>query len=118
MTDASVSPGVEVPVVRLRVFALLQEGLLDDLEVRLPLAPADDLADTIAGDDVEAQDEVRVLRIPRLVERLGDARIVRHDDGLRLTLRQRALLEGPQVLAPLQLDPLRLEDLEGLVVGD
>src|SRR5438093_1074261 len=105
---APVSAGIEVPFVGSRVLALFHQGLLDRLQVRLSFAPADDLADPVAPDHVEPEDEIGMLRVPRLVERLGDPRIVRHDDRLRLSFRQGAFLEGPKVLAPLEIDPLRL----------
>src|SRR5947208_958960 len=69
---APVSAGIEVPFVGLRVLALFHEGLLDRLQVRLSFAPADDLADPVAPDHVEPEDEIGMLRVPRLVERLAD----------------------------------------------
>src|SRR5205823_12987339 len=114
--DAPVATGVQVPVVRLRILALFDEGLLDRLEVRFPLAPADDLSDPVATDHVEAEDQIGMLRIPRLVERLCDPRVVRHDDRLRLALRQGSLFQGAQVLPPFEHDSFRLQALQGLVV--
>src|SRR5947209_14947650 len=77
---AAEATGVEVPIVRLRVLSLFSERLLDPVEVRLAFAPSDDLADPVAGDHIEREDEIRMLRVPRLVEGLRDPRVVRHDD--------------------------------------
>src|SRR2546426_4420368 len=115
--NAAVPSSVEVPVVRFRVFSLFLETFPDRLEVRLALAAADDLANAVAADHVECEDEVRMLRIPGLVEGLSDPRIVRHDDRLRLALGQRALLQGAKGFAPFDLHALFLEDLQRLVVG-
>src|SRR5439155_1086278 len=93
--NATVPSAVDVPIVCFRVFALFLEALPDGLEVRLALAAADNLANAVAPDHVECKDEVRMLRIPALVEGLGDPRVVGHDDRLRLALGQRAFLEGP-----------------------
>ena len=41
---------------------------------------------------------------------------MRDDDRLRLAFGQRPLLERAKVLAPLHLDALRLEHLQGLIV--
>src|SRR5947208_10218363 len=114
---APVSAGIEVPFVGFRVLALFHEGLLNRLQVRLSFAPADDLADPVPPDPVEPEDQIGMLRVPRLIERLGDSRIVRYDDRLRLPFRQGAFLEGPEVLAPLEIDPLRLEQFQRVVVG-
>ena len=114
--DAPESAGIEVPVVGLRILALFEERLLDRLEVGLPLAPADDLADPVAADHVEPEDEVGMFRVACLVERLRDSRVMRDDDRLRLAFGQRPLLERAKVLAPLHLDALRLEHLQGLIV--
>ena len=114
--DASESAGIEVPIVGLRILALFEERLLDRLEVRLPLAPADDLADPVAADHVEPEDEVGVLRVPCLVEGLRDSRVVRDDDRPRLAFGQRSLLERAKVFPPLHLDALRLQHLQRLIV--
>src|SRR2546428_6396819 len=79
---AAEATGVEVPIVRLRVLSLFSERLLDPVEVRLAFAPSDDLADPVAGDHIEREDEIRMFRVPRLVEGLRDPRVVRHDDRL------------------------------------
>src|SRR5439155_23237694 len=114
--NASVPSSVEVPVVPFRVFALFLEALPSGLEVRLALAAADDLANAVAADHVECEDEVWMLRIPGLVEGLRDPRIVRHDDRLRLAPGQRPLIQGAEVLAPLDLHAFFLESLQSLVI--
>src|SRR5436309_8707384 len=111
-----VAAGVEIPIVRLRVFSLFLEAFLDRLQVRLPLAAADELSDAVAPNHVECEDEVRAFRVPGLVEGLRDPRIVRHDDRLRLALGQRPFLQGAEVLAPLDLDAFFLESLQSLVI--
>src|SRR3990170_3844789 len=118
MLHGAEATGVEVPVVGCWILALVPEGLLDCLEIRFPFAPADDLPDAVPRNHVEAQDDVGLLRIPRLVEGLGDPGIVRHDHGLRLPLREDPFLQGPEVLSPFDLHPLGHEELESLVVRE
>src|SRR5437660_8842755 len=65
---APVSAGIEVPFVGLWVLALFHKGPLDGLHVRLSFAPPDDLADPIAPDHVEPEDQIWLLRAPRAVE--------------------------------------------------
>src|SRR5207245_10417383 len=81
--NAAVPSSVEVPVVRFRVLSLFLETFPDRLQVRLALAATDDFANAVAADYVECEDEVRMLRIPGLVEGLRDPRIARHADWLR-----------------------------------
>src|SRR5712691_2072232 len=82
MLHTTVAAGVEIPIVRLRVFPLFLQAFLDRLQVRLPFAAADDYPEAVAADHVEREDEVRTFRVPGLVEGLRDPRIVRHDDRL------------------------------------
>src|SRR6266702_6816529 len=112
----AVAAGVQIPIIRLRVFPLFLEAFLDRLQVRLPLATPDDFPDAVAADHVEGEHQVRILGVPRFIERLCDARVMRDDDRLRGALRERAFLERPEVFAPLDVHALRLEPLEGLVV--
>src|SRR6059036_3194332 len=107
---AAEAAGVEIPLVRLRVLSLFLEAFLDCLQVRLPLAASDDLADAIAADHVEREDEVRMLRVTGLVEGLGDSRIVSHDDRPRFAFREGALLERAEVLAPFNVHHFLLQD--------
>ncbi len=113
MLNAAEAAGVQIPIIRLRVFPLFLEALLDRLQVRLPLAAPDDFPDAVAADHVEGEHQVRVLRVPRLVERLRSPGVVRYDDRLRLAFRERTFLERPEVFAPLDIHALRLKPLEG-----
>src|SRR5207245_4775647 len=106
---AAKAAGVEIPIVRLRVLSLFLEAFLDCLQVRLPLAASDDLADAIAADHVQREDEVRMLRVTGLVEGLVDSRIVRRDDLPRFALREVALLEDGAHLAPFNVPPFILQ---------
>src|SRR5262245_4616719 len=61
--DRAVAPEIEVPGEGLLREVLLPDPRPQELEVVLPLAPADQLAGALGPDEVDAEHPVRVLRV-------------------------------------------------------
>src|SRR5208282_4629575 len=116
--DAPVTTEIEVPFVLLEGGARLLQAFGEAREVGLAARTADHLAVPLGREKVRRLDRAGVVLRAQHVERLQLAGKVRDEDrGVGLE-RQRALLGGRKVAAPLHRKPLCRESVDRLGVAE